>query len=399
MTAWADYTTGERIKALRGLMTQEALAEVAGVSVHLVRKAEQSKSISLPYLIKLSEALGTDVSIVLGEQSPRRAMARDERAALRAISIATHEAGGGFGAGVEPGELTDLQAAFDVIWRDYWNGSYNNVGAVLPRVLAEAHALSQDATGHEQEKAAALLCDAFQLSAHYANNLSARDLAYAATMYGKKAAAQASDEMRDARMDALLSWVYLRDGKPGKGVVVAEQAAARIEPRFSDSDTIHLAVYGNLMANAAVAASRGGASDQAARDYLSHAHAVAARMGTDVNAFGAIFGPTAAVTQSVSVSLALDDIGQALGLVRGARLDPNGVLASGRARYHLDIGLLMCQTRQFDKAVDAIRTAHETAPAFTRIQALTTELLRRLAESSTANVRRLAATVGVPVVW
>lgn len=34
---WSEYTTSERLKALRGGMTQEQLAEAAGVSVGVVR--------------------------------------------------------------------------------------------------------------------------------------------------------------------------------------------------------------------------------------------------------------------------------------------------------------------------------------------------------------------------
>ena len=41
MTQWSDYSTGQRIKMLRAGMTQEELAEAAGVSVPTVRKAEK----------------------------------------------------------------------------------------------------------------------------------------------------------------------------------------------------------------------------------------------------------------------------------------------------------------------------------------------------------------------
>ncbi len=42
MARWSDYTTGERIKILRGSgMTQEGLAEASGLSVAMIRKAER----------------------------------------------------------------------------------------------------------------------------------------------------------------------------------------------------------------------------------------------------------------------------------------------------------------------------------------------------------------------
>jgi transcriptional regulator with XRE-family HTH domain len=90
---WHDLTTGERIRFLRGSMTQQALSEAAGVSIHLVQKVEQGKNVSLPSLMKLAEGLGRDLSVILGDVSPHRAALREEVTALRSISVATHEAG------------------------------------------------------------------------------------------------------------------------------------------------------------------------------------------------------------------------------------------------------------------------------------------------------------------
>jgi transcriptional regulator with XRE-family HTH domain len=48
MTAWSDYSTGERIKILRGTeLTQADLAEAAGVSLALVQKVEQGRSVTV----------------------------------------------------------------------------------------------------------------------------------------------------------------------------------------------------------------------------------------------------------------------------------------------------------------------------------------------------------------
>lgn len=46
MTQWSDYSTGRRIKMLRAGMTQEELAEAAGVSLPTVRKAEKEGAVS-----------------------------------------------------------------------------------------------------------------------------------------------------------------------------------------------------------------------------------------------------------------------------------------------------------------------------------------------------------------
>src|SRR6266567_4505880 len=283
MVAWTEYTTGERVRQLRGALTQ---------------KVEQGKNVSLPYLMKIANALGADVSVVLGEQSPRRAITLDERMTLRAISVATHEAGSGLVDDVEPGDLPDLRAAFVHVFTDYWNGVHTDLGAVLPRLLLEAAAQHRATSGAQRRETGALLADAFQLAGHYANVMSARDLAYAATAYAREPIAASSDEFRAARLEALTSYVYMRDGKLDKAMVLAERTALAIEPRYSDTNQVHLAVYGNLMTNAAIAASRGGGPAARAREYLSQVHAAAARMDADIVPYGAIFGPVAALTQA-----------------------------------------------------------------------------------------------------
>src|SRR5262249_2331324 len=90
---WAYLTPGQRIKHLRGSdLTQQGLAEIAGVSVALVQKAEHDRGdLSVGSLLKLAAALKTDVSVLLGQQAPRRGMNRNDRAALRQLSDAVHE--------------------------------------------------------------------------------------------------------------------------------------------------------------------------------------------------------------------------------------------------------------------------------------------------------------------
>jgi transcriptional regulator with XRE-family HTH domain len=401
MSAWNDYSTGERIKLLRGAMTQQELAEAAGVSIALVQKAEQDQgSLTLASLMKLSGALDADLSVVIGEQAPRRAITRNERATLRAVALATHEAGAFLVSDIEPGEPDELRRLFDQVFSEYWNGVHTNIGAILPGVLREAAALYQGSAGLAREVAGALLGDAFQLAAHYANNTSSRDLAYAATGYARGPVAAASDELRAARLEALVSWVYMRDGRMRQAMELAERTALSIEPRYSQHDQRRIAIYGNLVTNAAIAASRGGGSAEQARDYMSQVHAAAARMTLDIVPHGAIFGPVAAITQGISVAISLGDIGHALELIDGGRLNLNapGVLDASKSRYLLDVAWVRCEQGRWDDATQSLMSAHRYAPQYTRIQGITAAVVRRITEASATNMRRLASTIGVPYV-
>ncbi|MDT9686353.1 helix-turn-helix transcriptional regulator [Streptomyces sp. TRM76323] len=71
---------------LRGTTTQERLAEAAGVSVGVVRKLERGGTASLPSLLSVVDALGTDIAALLGQQAPRRSTDGGERAAPPLVS-------------------------------------------------------------------------------------------------------------------------------------------------------------------------------------------------------------------------------------------------------------------------------------------------------------------------
>ncbi|MEU8927560.1 helix-turn-helix transcriptional regulator [Kitasatospora sp. NPDC048545] len=400
MTLWAERTTAERVKILRGrAVTQEALAEKSGVSLGTIRKLEQGGNLSLPSLLKVAVGLGTDVSVILGQQSPRRGMELDERAALRAVSAAVHDTGLGIGTDVEPGSLDDLRDAARRADAAFWSARYVELGAILSRLLPEAWALYDAAEPDRREAAGGVLADAFQTAAVMANVLGARDLGYTAITHGRNVAERIGDDLRSAHLMASLSWICLRDGHTAKGVQVAERAAAKVEPRMSDSDPDRLSVYGQLVTNAAVAASRGGAKADTARDYLSQAHAVAARLGREHarGDQGQPFGPSYAATQAMSVAMALGDTSAAVRLIQTTRLHPEMPLAT-RARFHLDVALTRTETRQWEAAAAALKEACRMAPTWVRHQALPGVITDRIADVSVSMARSAAQAAGVPLV-
>ncbi|MFB8078570.1 helix-turn-helix domain-containing protein [Streptomyces sp. NPDC056013] len=395
---WSEYTTSERLKALRGAMTQEQLAEAATVSVGVVRKLERGGTASLPSLLSIADALGTDIAVLLGQQAPRRSMDRDERAALRLVSAATHDAAIGIPADVEPGSVEELRAVGRRADIAYWEGRYTELGTLLGRLLPEARARFDAAGLDEREAAAGVLIDTFQTAGMAANVLGSRDLAYAALTYGRQIAVQGGDELRDAHLAATTAWVNLRDGRTKQGFLLAAAQADRIEPKMSEHDLDRLSVYGQLVTNAAVAASRGGASADNAREYLSQAHAVAARIG-DEHARGSHaqpYGPMYAATQAMSIAVALGDTGGALRLMDTVRLDASVPLAT-RARFGLDVALTQVECRRWEAAADTLQTVCEMAPGWVRHQMLPGVIISRLAGVSVSRLRGLANSAGVPL--
>ncbi|MFJ2377723.1 helix-turn-helix domain-containing protein [Streptomyces sp. NPDC087769] len=395
---WSEYTTAERLKTLRSGMTQEQLAEAAEVSVGVVRKLERGGTASLPSLLAIASTLGTDIAVLLGQQAPRRSMDRDERAALRTLSAATHDAAIGIPADTEPGTVTELRAVVQHADTAYWAGRYTELGTLLAALLPEARARYDAAGTDEREAAAGLLVDVFQTAGMAANVWGSRDLAYAALTYGRQIAVQAGDDLREAHLAATTAWVNLRDGRTAQGFALAAARAERIEPRMSEHDPDRLSVYGQLVTNAAVAASRGGASADTAREYLSQAHAVGARLGSEYARGGHAqpYGPLYAATQAMSIAVALGDTAGALRLMDTVRLDETVPLAT-RARYGLDVALTHVECRRWDRAADTLEEVCSMAPGWVQHQMLPGVIISRLAGVSVGRLRGLAHAAGVPL--
>ncbi|MFF1416713.1 helix-turn-helix domain-containing protein [Streptomyces sp. NPDC058280] len=395
---WSEYTTAERLKALRNGMTQEQLAEAAEVSVGVVRKLERGGTASLPSLLSIASALGTDIAVLFGQQAPRRSMDRDERAALRSLSGATHDAALGIPAEVEPGTVEELRAVLQDADAAYWAGRYTELGILLGALLPEARARYDASNTDERTAAAGVLADAFQTAAMAANVWGSRDLAYAALTYGRQIAVQAGDDLRDAHLAATTAWVNLRDGRTAQGFSLAATQAERIEPKMSEHDPDRLAVYGQLVTNAAVAASRGGSSAETAREYLSQAHAVGARLGAEHARGGHAqpYGPLYAATQAMSIAVALGDIPGALRLMDTVKLDETVPLAT-RARYGLDVALTHVECRRWDQAADTLEAVCVMAPGWVQHQMLPGVIISRLAGVSVGRLRGLAHAAGVPL--
>ncbi|MYU32790.1 helix-turn-helix domain-containing protein [Streptomyces sp. SID8358] len=395
---WSEYTTAERLKALRNGMTQEQLAEAAEVSVGVVRKLERGGTASLPSLLSIASALGTDIAVLFGQQAPRRSMDRDERAALRSLSGATHDAALGIPAEVEPGTVDELRAVVQDADAAYWAGRYAELGVLLGALLPEARARYDASNTDEKTAAAGVLADVFQTAAMAANVWGSRDLAYAALTYGRQIAVQAGDDLRDAHLAATTAWVNLRDGRTAQGFSLAAIQADRIEPKMSEHDPDRLAVYGQLVTNAAVAASRGGSSAETAREYLSQAHAVGARLGSEHARGGHAqpYGPLYAATQAMSIAVALGDIPGALRLMDTVKLDDTVPLAT-RARYGLDVALTHVECRRWDQAADTLEAVCGMAPGWVQHQMLPGVIISRLAGVSVGRLRGLAHAAGVPL--
>ncbi|QNP70491.1 helix-turn-helix transcriptional regulator [Streptomyces roseirectus] len=397
MPRWSDYSTGERIKILRGRdVRQSDLAEMTGLSLPTIQTAEQDKRLTLPTLMRIAAALGVDTSVILGQQEPRRAMAQDDRAMMRALSRAVHDTWAGIVLDdLEPAPLDELKETAQRCWELYWKGSYTQVGSLAGPFVVEADARLRQQPDGEQAEAWGVLSDAYRIAAYVANLMGARDLAYAAIGHSQEAARRSADDLRQALVASGRAWVYLRDARLAEAVRLAERSATDIEPRFSTATREQLTVYGSHINFAAVVASRMGDKDRAA-DYLSQSHATGARMGREARAHGTLFGPVTATTQAIGIKTSLGEIGKALELVKGVGdTDLESLTEAARHRFKMDKAMAQADAKMYDASLDTLEEALLDAPEWARHQALPSVIVQKVGKASTARLRRVSELIGV----
>ncbi|WP_175408088.1 helix-turn-helix domain-containing protein [Streptomyces sp. TRM64462] len=396
MAQWSDYTTGERIKILRGKeIRQTDLAEMTGLSVVTIQKAEQDKALTLPTLLSIADALRVDTSVILGQQAPRRAMDRTDRTVMRALSRAVHDTAAGVLGDIEEAptldELTKITAR---CWDLYWKGHYTEAGAVAAPFLTSAAALVHTRPDGERAPALGVLSDAYRIAGYVANLMGNRDLAYAAIGHAQGYAQQAADDLRGALVASGRAWVYLRDARLPEALRLAERAAVDTEPRFSTATPDDMTVYGSHVNFAAVVASRMGDKERAA-DFLSQSHAAGARMGREYRAHGTLFGPVTATTQAVGINVALGQAGKALALADSIR-DVSQLSQAARNRYAMDKAMAQADAKMWDASLDTLETALRAAPEWGRHQTLPGVIVQKVGKASTARLRRVSELIGVP---
>ncbi|MEU7181661.1 MULTISPECIES: helix-turn-helix transcriptional regulator [Streptomyces] len=392
---WSDYSTGERIKILRGKeITQIDLAEMTGLSLATIQKHEQNKRISLGTLTRIADALHTNMSVLLGQSQVTHGREAAERAMLRDLSHSVHAvAMGDVPDEVTPASDTDLVDIVDSAWEMYWDTEYDELGAVLPKLLATARQSIHAAAAGASQNAVGAMSDSFQIAAYLANQFGMRDLAYAAISHAKGYATQCGDVLRTARVEAARSWIYRRDRRAPESLDIAQKAAALVEPSYSESTPERLTVYGNLMSHCAVAASRSGKKDLAI-DCLSQSHAIAARLGHEHQVRGIMFGPVSAATKALDVKIYVGDIGQALELIKTVRgLDQ--LRPAARHRYRLDVALAQAEASMWDASLDTLHGVATAAPQWVRNQALAAGIVQRVGNASTARLRQVSELIGV----
>ena len=384
MTIDRDVTIGERLAKLRlrRQLTQEQLAEHAGLSVDLVRKLEQGRrqTARLSTLNALARALDVETSVLVGQPTtfePADGVDPPSLLALRQAVTPTSDFLGSDENVEDPPGIADLQASLRFTERIRREGKLSEIAALLPQLITDARAATRAYHGENRAIAYAVLSEAYQVAATTLAAFGKEDAGFTALERSMAAAKQSNDPRLEIVGVSCLSWIFTKQGRLVDAERVAVAMAEKIEPSFR-SAPIDLSLWGILLlrgASAAVRAERG----DTAEELLSLATAAAARIGVDRLDYATPFGPTnagvAAVNAYVDMGKPDKALSQARRLTHVDSLPPTWL-----ARHYLDRALAHAEMDRDSEAARDLLAAERTAPEWMRYHSTSRHLVAELRE-------------------
>ncbi|MFE7664516.1 helix-turn-helix domain-containing protein [Streptomyces celluloflavus] len=373
---------GDRIARLRTRrkLTQEGLAEQAGLCVDVVRKLEQGvrRTARLATLNALAKALDVEPSVLVGQPATFEIRSDGERPSVLALRQAISPVSDLLGDEPDPEDppgIAALRASLRSTERIRRDGRMGEIGALLPQLIRDAKAVALASTGDEAAAAHSVLAEAYQVAATTLAALGKEDAAFTALERSMEAAGKSDDAHLETVGFSSLAWVLTKQGRLADAERVALNAAERIEPGFR-SPPVELALWGVLLLRAATAAVRLERQD-AVRELLTMASAAAARIGTDRLDYATPFGPANVGVAKVNFLVEMEQSAEAL---RTARTVPElqALPPTWRARFHIDRALAFADLHKDDGALEALLTAERTAPEWMRYHSTSRRLVADL---------------------
>ncbi|MEU9120168.1 helix-turn-helix domain-containing protein [Streptomyces sp. NPDC048506] len=373
---------GERIARLRARrrLTQEGLAEQAGLCVDVVHKLEQGvrQTARLSTLNALARALDVEPSALVGQPATFEVRSAGEQPSVLALRQAVSPVSDLLGDEPDPEEppgIAALQASLRSTERIRRDGRMAEIGALLPQLIRDAKATARASSGSEAAAAHSVLAEAYQVAATTLTALGKEDAAFTALERAMDAAVKGDDPHLETVGFSSLAWVLTKQGRLADAERVALHAAERIEPGFR-SRPIELSLWGVLLLRAATAAVRLERKDTV-RELLSMASAAAARIGTDRLDYATPFGPTNVGVAKVNFLVEMAESAEALRTVRTVP-ELHTLPPTWRARFHVDRALAFADLHKDDGAVQALLTAERTAPEWMRYHSTSRRLVADL---------------------
>nr|WP_202514737.1 MULTISPECIES: helix-turn-helix transcriptional regulator [unclassified Streptomyces] len=396
---------GRTLRRLRRLasLTQEELAERAGVSVDVVRQLEQGRkhSARLPTLHALANGLGVELTTLLGD--PPAVASSGENDGPRFVAVRRAIMPVLVGPEPEaPGDDFSLERLRERIaagWTQYHSAEFDTVMKALPDLIADARTAAASADGEMRRAGFGALGKALQLAGHVAVRMGKTDLALISLERAIDAAGQSGDPLFVPMIVNSTAWTYQRQGRLDDALGIALRHADDLvgEGRLDTADG--LKVWGALTMSAATSAARGGDYERAAA-MMEAAEKEAARVaklpdGGD-NRMVSVFSPSSVRIERVRLAVQYGHPQDALALAKGMRLSKD-TPPSWRTWLLLDVARAHTDTGDAAGAVKTLESLRRVAPTWMQHHTLAVAIVRDLwaLPNHPVGLRPLAEFLGV----
>lgn len=383
----SESSTADRCRELRRRrgMTQEELAEKAGVSVASVRKLEQGGQVRMETLHKLARALGVVTVTFVSPTSPEPQETSLDEMALADMRSAIHPPISLKGQpifGLTPTgqpDLTLLRRAVRSVAVAFERSRYDDLAGILPALVRSAHHhVEAFDSGRDHEEALRLRADITQVAGRYLITIRAHDLALISLQTSLRDALEIGDMPIAAAAVSSQAWAMLRQGRLSEVEQLSVMTADEIEPKMSTATADQVASWGKLLLKAAAAATRNNRTDEA-REYASVARSAGARVEQETDWAGYMsFGPITAGVAGPEIELIAGRPDAALRLAGRIPRDAGRASGSTWSRHLLDIARAHVGVGNPDRATEIMTGLRKKHPEWLRYQQPARDAVREI---------------------
>jgi transcriptional regulator with XRE-family HTH domain len=373
-------TIGDRLRRLRGDrgLTQEELAEAAGVSYSVISMLERNKRTSarLSTISRLAAALDVEI----GELVDRRDHLHGDRDGGSVLAVRDVLLNPTLLPGIEPADggeptpLPELNAHVAQAWAHYWAGRFGELLATLPGLIGEAR-ITHGALG-----AAAIepLVLAYDVAANLMVQIGKTDLAAVAAERAIVLAHTSDDPLLWATLHTSYARVLLFQGRFEAAVSLVTGIAERIQPSFGDGDQ-EITAWGKLLLTAIAPTV---ALERDPAEFLNLAEAGAVRVRRPVRTYhhNAFSLPTVHMQAAYAYST-LRKPGQALDAARQIR--PGDLDGISWGAHLMDVAQAHVDAGHRKTAIRALLEAREVSPVWFRHQRVAKDAVAEIRERET----------------
>lgn len=401
-----DTSVADRLIELRRKrgLTQEALAEAAGISVGVIRKVEQGGTARIENYHRIGRVLGVRTVWFMTSETPTPRADDQRDPVLADIRSAVNPPAGMRGRLFPdddvPPNLELLGRAVESVAAHYQADRYDDVARLSPALVRSAHAHVDLLDGDDRAEAIRLRSDSLQLTARYLIQIREHDLSLIALRDALTDALAVGDQALAAACIGEQGWALLRQGRFDDVERLCADTADVLEPsKLSKAPKSTVAAWGYILMRAGAAAVRNNRPGEA-REFQQLAQSAGEIVGDEIATAGHMrFGRTTALMNGMQNELVGDRPDVALSMVDEIRPRQGQATENTQQRYALDQASAHLKLRNVERTTEIMMGLKGRAPTwFSQQQAardITEDLLEQAKRMPSSEQREIAEFLGV----